>query len=108
MGDLVSPWVPMTEPIDLKYLGKLAEELGEAMAAVSRCVIQGIDEKEPVTGKLNKLWLQEELSDVLANIELVRDHFKLDGYAMASRIVHKINLLKHWHNMLPHTEKGRG
>ena len=66
-----NPWHPMSDAVDLKHLGKLAEELSEAGAAVARCIIQGIDEKEPVTGKINREWLQDELADVIANI--IRD-----------------------------------
>jgi hypothetical protein len=63
----LNPWRPMTRPIDLKHLGKLGEESNELGAAISRCIIQGIDEREPVTGKPNRQWLAEEIADVLAN-----------------------------------------
>lgn len=49
-----NPWHPISDPVDLKHLGKLSEELGECSAAVARCIIQGIDECEPVTGKINR------------------------------------------------------
>lgn len=75
-----SPWHPMSDAVDLKHLGKLAEELSEAGAAVARCIIQGIDEAEPVTGKINRQWLQDELADVQANIGLVIERFKLHAY----------------------------
>lgn len=96
----VNPWQPMQRPIDLKHLGKLNEELAEAAAAVSRCIIQGIDECEPVTGKPNRLWLEEELADVRANIELVALHFKLDHQGIQSRAARKRALLRQWHEML--------
>ncbi len=96
--DLVSPWVPMNKAIDLKHLGKLLEELGEATSIVSRCLIQGIDEKQPVTGKLNRDALEEELADVEANIELVRRHFMLD--VRQHRRERKIAQLSAWHSML--------
>lgn len=47
------PWRPIQSPIDLKHLGKFGEELGECQAAVSRCIIQGIREKEPIERKPN-------------------------------------------------------
>ena len=50
-----NPWHPITDKVDLKYLGKLGEELNECGSAVSRCIIQGVDEREPVTGKLKCL-----------------------------------------------------
>ncbi len=96
----LNPWRPMSRPIDLKHLGKLAEELGEASSAASRCVIQGIDEREPVTGKPNRQWLQDELADVLANIELVVAHFGLDVEAIRARAERKKVHLRGWHSML--------
>lgn len=100
MADKISPWVPMRRPVDLKHLGKLAEELGEAQAAVARCLIQGIDEKEPVSGKVNRDWLEDELADVLANIDLVVAHFGLDDVAMNLRAHRKRDGLRKWHAML--------
>lgn len=96
----MNPCHPMTKSIDLKHLGKLGEETGELSAAISRCIIQGIDEKEPVTGKLNKEWLQDEIADVYANIKLVIDHFNLDSARIRMRVEKKIKLLEVWHNML--------
>lgn len=79
----LNPWHPMDKPIDLKHLGKLGEECGELSSAVSRCIIQGIDESEPVTHKPNREWLEDEIADVVANIELVSEHFQLDQDRMA-------------------------
>lgn len=94
-----SPWHPITKPVDLKHLGKLSEELGEAQAAVSRCIIQGVDEEEPITGKLNRHWLEDELADVVANINLVALHFGLDEERMNKRAARKAVQLKQWHDM---------
>lgn len=96
----VNPWHPMTKAIDLKHLGKLAEEAGELVAAASRCIIQGIDEKEPDTGKLNRVWLEQEIADVLANCMLVRTHFQLDVDRINERTLAKMGKLRVWHNML--------
>ena len=49
----LNPWQPERDPIRLAILGKLLEELAEAQAIVARCIIQGIDESEPVTGVHN-------------------------------------------------------
>ena len=93
----VNPWHPIKDAIALKHLGKLAEELNECGSAVARCIIQGIDECEPTTGKLNREWLQEELADVLANLELVTAHFGLDWKAILIRSARKQKHLQEWH-----------
>jgi hypothetical protein len=95
----INPWRPTRDALDLKHLGKLGEELAEALAAVSRCIIQGIDECEPVTGKPNRQWLTEEIADALANICLVRLHFGLDPDVINRRIERKIAGLRQWHAM---------
>jgi NTP pyrophosphatase (non-canonical NTP hydrolase) len=95
-----NPWKPMTNLLDLKHVGKLIEELGECVAAAARCQIQGIDEREPITGKPNWLWLQEELADVFANAELVIEHFELDREAIEARKQKKEAFLRKWHGML--------
>lgn len=96
----LNPWTPMSKPIDVKHLGKLAEELGEASSAVARCLIQGIEESEPVTHKPNRQWLEDELADVIANIDLVAAHFSLDTYRMNERAERKKEHLHRWHLML--------
>ncbi len=100
----VNPWRPMARAIDLKHLGKLGEELGEAAAATARCIIQGIDEREPVTGKPNREWLEDELADVIANATLVTLHFKLDRGRILARARRKVAQLRAWHAMLDEGE----
>lgn len=95
----MNPWHPMSDPVDLKTLGKLCEELGECSAAAARCLIQGIDEREPRTGKPNRRWLSEELADVLANVRLTVDHFGLDQDFILSRADAKRAGLQQWRSM---------
>ena len=94
-----SPWHPMKDAVDLKHLGKLAEEMGEAVAAISRCIIQGINEHEPVTGKVNREWLEDELADVWAGMNLCCQHFGLDVLRMIERKRRKEKHLRQWHEM---------
>lgn len=94
-----SPWHPMSDPVDLKHLGKLLEELGEAVSAAARCLIQGIDEKEPETGKLNREWLQDEIADVGAGFRLCIDRFNLNVQVMSERSKRKQEHLVQWHNL---------
>lgn len=95
----LSPWHPIKDPVDLKTLGKLNEELGECTAAVSRCIIQGVFENEPVTGKKNIDWLEDEIADVMAGFALTIERFKLDKKKMEARTLAKYNRLKEWHSM---------
>lgn len=94
-----NPWHPMTEAIDVKHLGKLAEECNELGAACARCIIQGIDEAEPTTKKPNRQWLTEEVADVVANLFLVIEHFDLDTEVLDDRTDRKTKMLRKWHAM---------
>lgn len=96
---LVSPWKPMQDPLDLKCLGKLLEELNECGSAAARCIIQGIHESEPVTGKPNKAQLEEEIADVTATISLVVERYKLDLDFIMNRAQKKREQLLSWHGM---------
>lgn len=103
---VMNPWHPMTAPIDLKVLGKLQEELGEIQevlarlqTALARCVIQGVGGLEPVTGKSNKVWLEEEIADVEAGLELAKERLLLDRLFIIKRAARKRKQLKTWHEM---------
>lgn len=98
-GYQASPWHPIENPVDLKHLGKLCEEANELGGIIARCIIQGVDESDPTTGKVNRVALQEEIADVIANCQLVSDRFKLDDEAISERIQKKMKLLKSWHDM---------
>jgi hypothetical protein len=93
----LDPWVPMTEPIDIKHMGKFGEETAEAATIACRCIIQGIYGAEPKTGKLNVTALEDEIADVLANVELVSERFKLDMNRITARAVMKKARLRLWH-----------
>jgi hypothetical protein len=164
-----NPWHPITDAVDLKHLGKLAEEaaeLGHAVAwhisgslevtwmqieeeiadvranselvierfrldglhitrraaaragavaapspmlrriggdacrlgcAVARCIIQGVDEVEPVTGKPNRDWLEEAIGDLWGESDLIIEHSRLDAHRIGARIERKKQHLKQWH-----------
>src|SRR5882672_195437 len=94
---LYNPWHPITNTVDLKHMGKLIEELNECSSAAARCIIQGIDQTEPTTSKVNRKWLEDEIADVLANINLVVDRFALN--IDTKRVTGKMHRLKQWHEM---------
>lgn len=95
-----SPWVPMSDPVDIKVVGKNMEELGEAITALARALIQGIDGTEPSTGKVNRQWVQDELSDVGATSAITAGHFSLNAEAMGERMDRKRNFLGRWLKMM--------
>lgn len=96
----MNPWQPIKDSFKLALLGKLIEELGELTAASGRCIIQGIDEVQPVTQKLNREWLGEEIADVIANCYFVRDYLGLDKMELGSRIKTKTKHLEEWHHLI--------
>ena len=98
MNDPYNPWHPMTNPRDLKTILKLGEETCELGAAICRCAIQGVDEAEPVTGKINRQWLIEELADVRVNAKLVIERFGLDEAAINERAAAKEPKIRWWHS----------
>lgn len=101
----LNPWRPMSRPIDIKVVGKGLEELGEGVAAWARCLIQGIDEVEPVTKKPNRQWAEEEIADILANLGLMVRHFGMDLERIEARARRKAGALRTWHAMLDELDK---
>lgn len=96
----LNPWVPERDPLALAVLGKLAEELGEASQMVARCIIQGIGESEPVTGKPNRHALEDEIADILATTTMAVEHFGLDLPRISDRRFKKIQHLTRWHGLI--------
>lgn len=96
----MSPWIPEKDLLTQVILGKLLEELGELTAITSRCLIQGINESEPKTFKLNKIALTEEIADVQAGIEMALTRLKLDNKLFYDRVNLKIIHLQDWHEQI--------
>jgi hypothetical protein len=90
------PWQPITDTKDLKCLGKLGEESGELSQVICRIIIQGIDQCNPDTGISNRLWLEKEIADVLANIQLVMERFDLNEQFISDQGVEKYSKIKNW------------
>lgn len=93
----MNPWHPMSDPVDLKTAGKALEELGECTAALSRCLIQGMDGTEPTTGKVNRQWLENEMDDVQAQFILLSERFNL--HSDPARVARKVSNCREWHKM---------
>jgi hypothetical protein len=91
-----STWQPIQEKFLLAVLGKLGEETAELNAIICRCIIQGIDATEPVTGKWNRDQLQDEVADVLAMIDLLFATVTLNELAIAVRRQKKLGYKNKW------------
>lgn len=96
----ISDWIPISNPLELALLGKLGEEACELGAALFRCVIQGIDEAQPVSGKVNRAWVEEEIADVMALTTLVIQRLNLDTSSIIQRRRKKIGYKEPWFDFL--------
>lgn len=97
---VASLWQPTTDPVQVAMLGKLVEELGECAAVVSRCLVQGIEETAPVTGKPNRQWLEDEIADVMSMFDRVMVHFTLDPKRICERRMAKYDFTSKWFGKL--------
>jgi NTP pyrophosphatase (non-canonical NTP hydrolase) len=91
-----SDWQPETSKVRLALLGKLGEEASELAGIALRCMIQGIDECEPVSGKPNRQKLEEELADVMALITQASNWLGLDMQSIMERRRKKIAFQEQW------------
>lgn len=92
----MNKWTPTTDLLTLRRMGKLLEELGEASNVAARVIIQGIDEVDPGSGKVNRERLENELADVQAQIGCTVMAFDLDQDRMARRTAEKMRQMAEW------------
>jgi len=104
----LNPWVPMSDPLDVAVLGKLMEEASELVSAAARCLIQGVGEIEPITGKPNREWLADEIADVIANLKKAAAHFGLSETDIFARALMKEGRLDRWHAMIETASQNKG
>ena len=99
-------WIPMTDPELVAVLGKLGEESAELSKIIFRCLIQGIDEKEPATLALNRTELEKEIADVLALIQQAKTRLGLNGEFIHQRAEKKSSTKAIWLDRLREVFKG--
>jgi NTP pyrophosphatase (non-canonical NTP hydrolase) len=92
----MTKWNVETDAKALRRLGKLGEELGELQAVVSRCIVQGINEIDPGSGKLNRVRLMEEIADVEAQVHCSTLHFGLSAVDIIRRANQKVDQMEEW------------
>lgn len=103
MGDHISPWMPEQDRIRLAVLGKLVEECNELGARAARCIIQGIDEIDPDSGRTNRAEMAREVADVLACIDALETTEGVDADEL--RVLGKVSGFRRWHEMIEAAEQ---
>ncbi len=92
----MSKWQHTTNPLHIRRLGKTGEELAELAAVVSRCLIQGLDEIDPSSGKTNRQRLIDETADVRAQLNCNDRAFGLPLAEIAARVAKKEAWMAEW------------
>lgn len=95
----VTKWVPTTDLMTLRRFGKLLEELGELTEVASRCIIQGIDELDPSTQRMNRVRLVDEIADVYAQLDETIEAFDLNKFYIEKRREKKRMYMQEWEEM---------
>jgi hypothetical protein len=94
----ITLWLPEPDLIRHQALGKACEEASELAKILARCLIQGLDESDPGTGKRNREALFEEIADLDAAVQWLRETIN-DEYE-ESRGDRKLNGFRNWGRML--------
>lgn len=82
----------------MAVLGKLIEECNELAARAARCVIHGLDETDPDTGRLNADELTREVANVLACLDIAEQELILS--IPRPRVLGKLNSFRFWHQLI--------
>lgn len=103
----ITLWLPESRTVIHQALGKAAEESAELSKILSRCLIQGLDACEPVTGKPNIVSLAEELADMDAAIAWLFEVVPRQGQFVLlndedhnARADRKLDGFRRWQEML--------
>ena len=94
----ISPWMPEQDRIRLAVLGKLIEECNELAGRAARCIIQGIDERDPDSGLTNRTEMAREIADVIACTEVAIEVLVLS--VGSQRVQEKMRGFYRWHTMI--------
>ncbi len=104
MDDPINLWLQEPNQVLHQSIGKLSEELSEANKACARCIIQGFDARDPVSGKPNSEALLEELADVLAALKWlteIKPGAKIgNSEEFDKRIERKLEGFRRWQRMI--------
>lgn len=95
----ITLWKPEPDVLIHQALGKLAEECAELSQALARCLIQGYREEEPVTHKLNRIQVREEMADVKAAMRWLSELVN-EQWGESPREARKLAGFQQWQHML--------
>lgn len=95
----MSKWVPTTDLMMLRRMGKLLEEMHELGAVAARCIIQGIDEVDPGSGVVNRERLWREVADVYAQLDETVVRLGLNVDDIEARCAEKRGQMQEWEAM---------
>jgi NTP pyrophosphatase (non-canonical NTP hydrolase) len=95
----MTKWVPETNPMILRRVGKTGEECAELSKVCSRITIQGLAGVDPATGESNRQALQKEIADVVAQCYTTINALNLDDEAVRVRCVEKQRQMAEWEAM---------
>lgn len=74
----------------------LSEECAEVIQAISKCHRFGIDNVKPGKPKTNREHLEEELGDLLAMVDILKDMQVISSGCLEAAKQAKIEKLKKW------------
>ncbi|MHB0927763.1 MAG: nucleoside triphosphate pyrophosphohydrolase family protein [Candidatus Nanopelagicales bacterium] len=95
----MSKWIPETDPMILRRVGKTSEEAAELVKVCSRITIQGIAGVDPASGVANREALTQEIADVMAQCNVCIDTLALDRDAIRRRVREKVEQMREWEAM---------
>lgn len=95
----MTKWIPESDPMVLRRVGKTGEECAELAKVCSRITIQGLDGVDPATGESNRQALAKEVADVMAQCEVIARALKLDMLGIAQRQAEKVAQMAEWEAM---------
>lgn len=102
----ISAWRPEQDLHRLAVLGKLIEECNELSARAARCIIHGIDQPDPDTGRTNLAELEREMADVEACMLQVQ--MRLGGKFDYARASSKHAGFDEWHQLIDEMDPAYG
>jgi hypothetical protein len=96
---MLSKWIPETDPMVLRRVGKTGEECAELAKVCSRITIQGLNGVDPTTGESNRHALTKEIADVVAQCLVTIKTFGLPREFIDERVNMKRDQMAEWEAM---------